>query len=416
MSLKKLQNLNSNQKNLSMRNSSRKNKPLLSSEIVFLTIIAILGIGSQVSAKPLYDQQTSRVSPAKSRGGKALPDAWVKAPPAWKNFPFPEWPLPSKLKQWQETDRENVKKKLINCLGERPARPDPKAVKVLSREDKGDYWQETFEFHNGIDSLVPGILLIPKQSRKRAPAIIGLHAFGGTAQWICTNPIAKYQHIGPTLARKGYVVAAIDTYFNGARSPKGIDGKSPERYRGPDQGSLFRLNMWMGRNLWSLMQRDQQCLIDYLQTRPEVDPEAIGVTGMSMGGTGSWWLAALDERIKVAVSIAGSTRYRELLSVHQSTSHGVYYFVPEVLKHFDTEAIFSLIAPRPLLMLSGDSDRGAPLAGVEILEKKLSKVYSLHKKPHHFHSTVFHNTGHEYVKEMHDEMLQWFYKYLPVEK
>ncbi|MDA1349615.1 MAG: dienelactone hydrolase family protein, partial [Chloroflexi bacterium] len=258
--------------------------------------------------------------------------------------------MPKDLKHWQSSGRAEVRKTVLDCLGELPKRPSPTPVKILSREDKGDYWLETFEFHNGIDALVPGILLLPKNSSGAVPAVIGLHGHGGSAHNICTNPDSP-ECFGPTLARQGYAVAAIDTYFCGARSPKGRSGAdSPERYRGADEGSLFRLNLWMGRNLWGLMQRDQQCLIDYLQTRPEIDPQAIGVTGMSMGGTGSWWLAALDDRIKVVVGVAGFTRYQQLLAIHKSTSHGVYYFVPNLLKHFDTEAIFALAAPRPMLM------------------------------------------------------------------
>jgi len=358
----------------------------------------------------------NRITPADSRGGKPLPEPWLKTPAAWQKLSFPNWPLPTNLQRWKESGRAEVRKTLLDCLGDLPKRPNPKAVKILSREDKGDYWLETFEFHNGLDALVPGILLLPKQSRGAVPAVIGLHGFGGSAHTICTD-LKSSQCIGPRLARKGYAVAAIDTYFCGRRSPGGLkDADSPLRYRGASEGSLFRLNLWMGRNLWGLMQRDQQCLIDYLQTRTEIDAQAIGVTGMSMGGTGSWWLAALDDRIKVVVGIAGFTRYRELLAIHKSTSHGVYYFVPNLLKHFDTEAIFALAAPRPMLMLSGDRDAGAPLAGVEILEERLARVYTLHEAPNRFRSIVYTNTGHEYLPEMQTAMLQWFEKHLPVRK
>ena len=76
------------------------------------------------------------------------------------------------------------------------------------------------------------------------------------------------------------------------------------------------------------MLRDEQCLIDYLQTRPEVDKDRIGATGMSMGCTRAWWLAAIDDRVKAVVGVACFTRYTELIAHGNLRKHGIYYFVP----------------------------------------------------------------------------------------
>jgi hypothetical protein len=97
-------------------------------------------------------------------------------------------------------------------------------------------------------------------------------------------------------------------------------------------------------------------------------------------------------------------------------AHGIYYFVPGLLTHFDTEAIYALSAPRPMLMLSGDQDAGAPTDGIEVLEKKLGQMYRLYNKSDQFRSVVYKNTGHEYLPEMKEEMLRWFDKYLPLGK
>lgn len=354
-----------------------------------------------------------RVVPRESRGGKPVGEPWEDLPAELRDMPFPQWQLPDDLLQWKRTGREQTQQTLLKCLGELPPRSQPPEVKMLSREDRGDYLLERFEFHNGIDALVPGILLIPKQRSDRAPAIIGLHGHGGSSETICTdtdNP----QCVGPDLARRGYVVAAIDTYFCGARARKPRKDW-PQRYRHADEGTLFRIYLWQGRTLWGMMQRDQQCLIDYLQTRKEVDPDRIGVTGMSMGGTGSWWLAAVDDRIAAVVGVAGFTRYEQLIAHNNARLHGVYYYVPGILKHFDTEAIYSLIAPRPMLMLSGDQDGGLPLDGIEILERKVGQAYRLHRRPNAFHSVVYKNTGHEYLPEMRTRMMDWFDEHLRAE-
>src|SRR2546428_4067300 len=127
-----------------------------------------------------------------------------------------------------------------------------------------------------------------------------------------------------------------------------------------------------------MLQRDEPCLSDYLQARPEVDKDRNGAPGMSLGCTRAWWLAAIDDRVKAIVGVACFTRYTELMAHGNLRKHGIYYFVPGVFAHFDTEAIYALAAPRPMLMLSGDQDGGAPTDGVLLLEKKLGSVYRLY--------------------------------------
>jgi dienelactone hydrolase len=351
-----------------------------------------------------------RVTPKEAKGGEKQGEPWAEVHEGFRNLQIPEWPLPTDLQRWQEVDRSKTRSTLLRLLGEMPARPSPSKVKVVSKEDQGDYILERFEFHNGLMN-VPGILLLPKGRKGAVPAIIGLHGHGSSKESICTDAKSG-QFIGPQLARKGYIVAAIDSYFNGERVGKGPAGRL-EKASG-QEASLFKLFLWQGRTLWGMMLRDEQCLIDYLETRPEVDRQRIAATGMSMGCTRSWWLAAIDDRIKAIVGVACFTRYTELIAHGNLRMHGIYYFVPGVLAHFDVEAVYALVAPRPMLMLSGDQDGGAPTDGVITLEKKLGAVYRLHGKSDHFRSVLYKDTGHEYLPEMKAEMIEWFERYLPV--
>ena len=77
---------------------------------------------------------------------------------------------------------------------------------------------------------------------------------------------------------------------------------------------------------------------------------------MSMGSTMAWWLAALDTRIKVTVDINCLTDFQALLAENGLSRHGLYYFVPGLLKHFTTAQINALIAPRAHLGLAGLRD------------------------------------------------------------
>jgi dienelactone hydrolase len=371
-----------------------------------LTVVIVL-----VALVPLAAQE--RVKPKAAKGGKEFGEPWAEVPQFYKDIKLPDWPVPTDLKAWQH-DRVEVRKTLLKCLGDLPKRPDPKKVVSLNKVEEDGYIVERFDFFNGVDQTVAGILLIPKGQKKPAPAIILAHGHSGSKEIVCRDE-KNQQCVGPFLVKKGYVVAAIDSYFCGSRSNDGpagkIDAKAPAT-----EFSLFKFHLLMGRSLWGMMIRDQQCLIDYLETRPEVDAKQIGISGMSMGCTTSWWTAALDERIKSVVGIACFTRYTELLAHGNLKSHGIYYFVPGVFSHFDTEAIHALIAPRPHLELSGDQDAGAPLDGIVQLEKKLSAVYQLYGKQSNFKSIVYEKTGHEYLPEMREEMARWFEKTLPVKQ
>ena len=356
-----------------------------------------------------------RVTPQSAKGGQKQGEPWADVPESFRTLKIPEWPMPTHLKQWEQVDRAKTRATLLACLGEMPARPDPKKVKVLAKEDHEDYVLERFEFHNGVDMTVPGILLLPKNSKGPAPAVIGLHGHGSSKESICSD-LKNSQCIGPTLAKKGYVVAAIDGAFGGERVGKGPAGPVSDKGAGPQEQTLFKLYLLQGRCLWGMMLREEQCLIDYLETRPEIDAKRIAATGMSMGCTRSWWLAAIDDRIQAVVGVACFTRYTELIAHGNLRYHGIYYFVPGVFAHFDTEAIDALIAPRPHLELSGDQDGGAPTDGVITLEKKLGALYTLYGKPDQFRSVIYKDTGHEYLPEMKDEMLRWFDRFLPVPK
>jgi dienelactone hydrolase len=354
-----------------------------------------------------------RVTPKQAKGGQKQGEPWADVPASFRHLPIPDWPLPTDLERWQTVDRPKTRETLRRLLGEMPRRPDPAKVVVVSKEDRDGYILERFEFDNGVDNVVPGILLIPKDRKGPAPTIIGLHGHGSSKESIGTDSKSS-QLIGPALAQRGYVVAAIDAYFNGERVGKGPAGRL-ENAQG-QEASLFKLYLWQSRTLWGMMLRDEQCLIDYLETRPEVDKERIAATGMSMGCTRAWWLAAIDDRVKAIVGVACFTRYTELIAHGNLRMHGIYYFVPGVFAHFDTEAIYALVAPRPMLMLSGDQDGGAPTDGVVVLEKKLGSIYRLYGKEDHFRSVLYKNTGHEYLPEMKEEMMRWFEQHLPVKR
>jgi dienelactone hydrolase len=251
-------------------------------------------------------------------------------------------------------------------------------------------------------------LLRPKALRGKAPAILYCHWHGGEYE-IGKEELFQAKHTpeppGPAFAKRGYVVLGIDAYCFGERNGRGPGG--PAEKGGAGEMSASKFNLWVGRTLWGMMLRDDLMALDYLASRPEVDARRIGVTGMSMGATRSWWLMALDERIRTGVSVACLTRYENLIEHQMLKAHGIYYFVPNLLNHFDTEAVVALLAPRPALFMNGDQDSGSPPDGIRAIEEAVRPAYRLYSKEGEFQSFIYPGQGHVYTPEMWDKTLAW---------
>jgi dienelactone hydrolase len=319
----------------------------------------------------------------------------------------PELVVPASIEQWQQ-QRKGIRETLISVVGDLPAQPPTLALKVVSREDKDTYTVEKFQFDNGAGATVPGYFLIPKDGKAKHPAIFYCHWHGGNYD-LGKQEIFTTHHTpevpAEAFVRAGYCVMAIDAYCFGERSGKGPGG--PEEKGSAEEMSSSKYELWRGRSLWGMIVRDDQIALNYLFDRPEVDIKRVGVTGISMGATRSWWLMALDERIKTGVAVACLTRYQELISEQKLKYHGIYYFVPGILKHFDSEAIISLIAPRPVLFMTGDQDPGSPVTGIRKIEDVVKKVYSLQHADQEFQNLIYPNTAHEYTPDMWKKMLNW---------
>ncbi len=320
----------------------------------------------------------------------------------------PAFTSPQSLEAWK-SQRQNIRETLWQLLGKLPPRPKVPQVKTLSRDDRGDFLVEKFSFDNSAAATVPGYLLIPTKLSGKAPGILFCHWHGGEYE-IGKDELFQARHTpeapGPALAKRGFVVLGIDAYCFGERNGQGPGG--PEEKGSAGEMSASKFNLWVGRTLWGMILRDDLMALDYLASRPEVDSDRLGVTGISMGATRTWWLMALDERLKTGVAVACLTRYQNLIRNQELKAHGIYYFVPGLLNHFDTEAVVALIAPRPVLFQTGDQDGGSPVDGVRAIESAVRPVYQLYDKEQDFQSLIYPGLGHVYTREMWDKTLGWF--------
>ncbi len=323
-------------------------------------------------------------------------------------------PHPTTVDEW-ETRKIELRDTLKRLLGDLPPLFTPD-VEIQDKETRRGHTLEEFTFDNGVGDTVYGYLLIPAGHEGRGPAILYNHYHADRYE-LGKEEVLTKEHpqldftTGEELVRKGYIVQAIDAYAFGERRFQGPAGNEEEGRL--TESSLFKTFLWQGRTLWGMMVRDDILALNYLASRPEVDPGRIAVMGMSMGSTRTWWAAALDERIKVAISVACLTRYQNLIAHGSLREHGIYYYVPNMLAEgIDTESVIGLIAPRPHLTLTGDKDGGSPGDGVRIINSFQQDLYKLYGRQRNFLGILYPGVGHTYTPEMWEETLRWLKKHL----
>lgn len=295
---------------------------------------------------------------------------------------------------------------LWSLLGDLPFSHRPKPPKLIKTEKHDGYTLERLELDlNGIES-VPALLLIPDKLQKPAPGLLYIHWHGGT------YPVGKEELLtgqkvlpayAPVVAEKGIVTLAIDSWCFGQRQHNPV-GRTGEE-------DAFKRMLWRGQVLYGMMMFDEHRAVDYLISRPEVDPKRIGAFGLSMGATKAWWLAALDPRVKLCVDLCCMTDFEELEKINNLKGHGIYYYVPSLLKHFSTAQINELIVPRPHLSLNGRKDLLTPPAGVERVRDHLKPLYQKFGNAEDCRIDLF-DCGHEELPEMRRLVLDWMDRHL----
>ena len=291
---------------------------------------------------------------------------------------------------------------LWGLLGDLPERDPPKVAKLIKTERGDGYTLEHLELTLNPFEAVPALLLIPDKIERPAPALLYIHAHGGTYELGKEELLSGRSVLppyAPVCAEKGLVTLAIDSWcFSGRRHD--ADGRTGEM-------DAFKHMLWKGQVLWGMMMFDEFQAVSYLASRPEVDPGRIGAFGLSMGATKAWWLAALDPRVRLCVDLCCLTDFEELIKINNLRGHSVYYYVPGLLKHFQTHEINELIVPRAHLSLNGRRDLLTPPAGVERIREHLMPLYRQHGDEADCRIELF-DCGHEETPDMRRLVLEWF--------
>jgi dienelactone hydrolase len=169
--------------------------------------------------------------------------------------------------------------------------------------------------------------------------------------------------------------------------------------------------LWQGRVLWGMMVYDSLRALDWLASRGDIDPARLGTLGMSMGSSMAQWVAALDERIRVAVDICCLTDFHTLLAEKGLRGHGIYYFVPGLLKHFTASGVNALIVPRAHLSLAGLRDALTPVAGLDAIDRELGRAYQQVDHAERW-KLLRYDSGHQETPEGRREALAFLRSHL----
>ena len=253
------------------------------------------------------------------------------------------------LEQWQAKRAEYVEE-YYYMLGLSP-RPEKNPLKatVTGTVVGDDYVVENVHYQSRPGLYVTGNLYRPKviKTGEKLPAIF--YVCGHSARGHDGVKVAFQSH-GLWFARHGYVCLIVDTLQLGEIPAIHHGTYNKQRWWWHSRGYTSA-----GVEAWNGVRG-----IDYLLERPDVDPQRIGVTGISGGGAATFWIAAADERVKVAVPVSGMADLEAYVPNRVVNGHCDCMFMHNTFR-WPWTRIAGLFAPRPMLFTNSDNDRIFPM-------------------------------------------------------
>lgn len=322
-----------------------------------LSTLSLLALSTPLGAQPLGE-------PDRSSPGDEMIQAYLKQETAKVSAQFAE--DVRSLDQWKAARPEYLEE-YYYMLGLSP-RPEKTPLKTaVTGTLKGDGYVVDMVHYQSVPGLyVTGNLYRPAAVKpgEKLPAVF--YVCGHSGRGRNGNKVA-YQSHGIWFARHGYACLVVDTLQL---------GEIAAHHHG-----TYNLGRWWwhsrgytpaGVEAWNGVRG-----IDYLVSRGDVDPERIAVTGISGGGAATFWIAAADERVKVAVPVSGMADLEAYVPNRVINGHCDCMFCYNAYR-WPWTRIAALVAPRPMLFINSDQDPIFPMDANERIINRLERIYSLY--------------------------------------
>ncbi len=306
---------------------------------------------------------------------------------------------PEQIAEYQQRLRE----KFVEAIGGLPDRTplNPKITGVVRRDG---YKVEKIVFESQPKHYVTGALFVPDPGRFKPPhpgviEPVG-HSFTAKAREI-------YQSVGALLALNGIVALVFDPIDQGERGQ--MLSQWPSLSGTKAHTNLGVGSMLLGRNTARFEIWDGMRAIDYLQSRPEVDPTRIGCAGLSGGGTQTSYLMALDERIKVAAPACYLTGFKRLLATigPQDAEQNIFGQLAFGMDHAD---YIMMRAPKPTLICAATSDF-FDISGTWDTYRYAKRLYGRMGYAERV-DLIEHDGEHNYHKPLREATTRWMMRWL----
>jgi len=312
------------------------------------------------------------------------------------------------LEEWQKK-RPRLRQQYLDMLGLWPLpEKTPLKATVTGTVERGEVVIEKLHYQSRPGLYVTGNLYRPKKVSggreapgARLPAV--LYVCGHSGRGRDGNKTAFQDH-GMWFASNGYVCLIVDTLQLG-------------EVAGIHHGTYSEGRWWWqslgytpaGVECWNGIRG-----IDYLVSRPDVDPERIAVTGISGGGASTVWIAAADERVKCAVPVSGMSDLESYVKNKVINGHCDCMFLVNTYQ-WEWTTIAALIAPRPMLFANSDNDRIFPMDGNRRIIERLRKLYKLYDKADLVDDYVSKG-GHDYRPDLRVAIFRWINTHIKKDK
>lgn len=333
----------------------------------------VLASAAMADAKPNTVRSPSVLSYLGSRGRKMA----AKLPP-----------LPADVEGWRDR-REQVRKRLSEVLG--LPRREPMKAEIVKTAQKGGLVFEDVIYLWAERAYVSARVVRPKGHSAGLPAIVQ------PPGWV--EGVGKRENFTCHMARKGYLMIVVD-------DPHAAKRKAP-------CAGLYGVASAAGTQVMGVQVFDNLRALDYLLTRPDVDPGRIGICGLCQGAEQTWLAAALDERFKVAAPVCGTTTYEEWVCMPALQGRGLSDpspYVANVLRYTDWHEIGACIVPRPVLTVNNSRDWWWPLGGYRKVVATMKQASALHGVGDHFQA-IRRPQSHDFMPFCQD-IEAWFEKHL----